>query len=88
MNEVWNLDPIYKGFDDPAFEQDVALAKQTIDAYIAFMGKLSEMDPAQALREGIALEEQISELTHDEIAYCTKVDSVRAIRRLFSVFHR
>ena len=61
MNEVWNLDPIYKGFDDPAYEQDVALAKEKVDAYVAFMGKLSEMDPAQALREGIKLEEQISE---------------------------
>ena len=62
MNEVWNLDPIYKGFDDPAYEQDVALTKAKIDAYAAFMSKLGEMDPAQALREGIALEELISEL--------------------------
>ena len=23
MNEFWNLDPIYKGFDDPAFEADM-----------------------------------------------------------------
>ena len=23
MNEVWNLDPLYKGFDDPAFEADM-----------------------------------------------------------------
>ncbi|MBE6960458.1 MAG: peptidase M3 [Ruminococcaceae bacterium] len=61
MNEVWNLDPIYKGFDDPAYEQDVAAAKAKLDEYAVFMGKLSEMDPAQALREGIALEEQISE---------------------------
>ncbi|MBO5323894.1 MAG: M3 family oligoendopeptidase [Oscillospiraceae bacterium] len=61
MNEVWNLDPIYKGFDDPAYEQDVALAKAKMDEYVAFMGQLSEMDPAQALRDGIKLEEQISE---------------------------
>ena len=61
MNEVWNLDPIYKGFDDPAYEQDVALAKAKVDAYVAFMDKLTEMDPVQALRDGIKLEEQISE---------------------------
>ena len=24
MNDVWNLDPIYKGFDDPAFATDMA----------------------------------------------------------------
>ena len=23
MNEVWNLDPIYKGFADPAFAEDM-----------------------------------------------------------------
>ena len=23
MNEFWNLDPIYKGFDDPAFEAEL-----------------------------------------------------------------
>ena len=23
MNEVWNLDPLYKGFDDPAFTADM-----------------------------------------------------------------
>ena len=62
MNEVWNLDPIYKGFDDPAYEQDVALAKAKIDAYVAFMSKLSEMEPAQALHDGIELEEQINKL--------------------------
>ena len=28
MNEVWNLDPIYKGFDDPAFEQDLNALKK------------------------------------------------------------
>ena len=60
MNEVWNLDPIYKGFDDPAYEQDVAQAKAKIEEYVAFMSKLSEMDSAQALREGVLLEEQIS----------------------------
>ena len=30
MNEVWNLDPIYRGFDDPAFEADLASAKEAI----------------------------------------------------------
>ena len=33
MNEVWNLDPIYKGFDDPAFEADLTAAKEKLAAY-------------------------------------------------------
>ena len=33
MNEVWNLDPIYKGFDDPAFAADLNAAKEKLAAY-------------------------------------------------------
>ena len=29
----------------------------------------------------------LSEMDHDEISVCIRVDSTRAIRRLFSVFH-
>ncbi len=62
MNEVWNLDPIYTGFDDPAFEADLAAAKEKLAAFTAFTGTLSTADPLEALRTGIALEEQLSEL--------------------------
>ena len=46
MNEVWNLDPIYKGFDDPSFEADLAALKQKVEEYAACTAKLSETDPA------------------------------------------
>ena len=61
MNEVWNLDPIYLGFDDPAFEADLATAKEKLAAFTAFTGTLAEADPAEALRTGITMEEQLSE---------------------------
>ena len=38
MNEVWNLDPIYTGFDDPAFEADLNTAKEKLAAFTAFTG--------------------------------------------------
>ena len=28
MNDVWNLTPIYEGFDDPAFEADLKMLKE------------------------------------------------------------
>ena len=58
MNEVWNLDPIYKGFDDPAFEQDIAQLQKLVDDMVAFSGKLETMEPVLGLRTGIALQEQ------------------------------
>ena len=62
MNEVWNLDPIYKGFDDPAFEADLSTAKALLAEFTAFTGTLAQADPAEALHKGIELEEQLSEL--------------------------
>ena len=52
MNEVWNLDPIYKGFEDPAFEADLAELKQKVGAFAAFAQGLAEIDPAEGLRSG------------------------------------
>jgi len=62
MNEVWNLDPIYKGFDDPAFEADLARGQEKMAEFTAFTASLAEADPAQALLRGIELEEEIEEL--------------------------
>ena len=64
MNEVWNLDPIYKGFDDPAFEADLACGKEKMAEFAAFTASLAEADPAQALLKGIELEEEIEELVN------------------------
>ena len=62
MNEVWNLDPIYKGFDDPAFEADLAAGKEKLQEFADFAAGLADMEPAAALRKGIALQEQIEAL--------------------------
>ena len=63
MNERWNLDPIYKGFDDPAFEQDLTALKEKAAEFTVFASGLSQAKPLEGLRQGIALEEQLTELT-------------------------
>ena len=62
MNEVWNLDPLYKGFDDPQFEADLAQGKELMEAFASFAANLNAADPAQALHQGIAMQEAISAL--------------------------
>ena len=64
MNEVWNLDPIYKGFDDPAFAADFAALKEQIVAFETFTEKLASCEPLNGLREGIHLQEEISKLAN------------------------
>ncbi len=60
MNERWNLDVIYSGFTDPAFEQDLATLKEKIAAFQALIKTLPEADPLKSLRSGMELQEQIS----------------------------
>ena len=64
MNEVWNLDPIYKGFEDPTFEADLTALKENVAAFTAFTAALAETDPAEGLSKGIALEETIQSLAN------------------------
>ena len=51
MNEFWNLDPIYKGFDDPAFAADQAAMKTKVEEITAFAAELvlSEVAPVAVL---------------------------------------
>ena len=63
MNERWNLDPIYKGFDDPAFEQDLTALKEKAAEFTAFAAALAQTEPLEGLRAGIRFQEQLTELT-------------------------
>ena len=69
MNAVWDLDPIYKGFDDPSFASDIEHLKSTIDALVSFTGKLSEAAPAEGLKTGISLLEQVNAFAGKLINY-------------------
>ena len=62
MNDVWNLCPIYGGFDDPQFEADLAAGKENIAAFSALTQTLGDVAPLDALKAGIALQEDISRL--------------------------
>ena len=59
MNEVWNLDPIYRGFDDPAFEADFSALKEKIGEFDAFTRSLEEQDALTGLRTGIELQDAL-----------------------------
>ena len=62
MKGTWNLDPIYLGFDDPAYAADMEAMKGAVERIVAFSQTLEGADPIQGLRTGIALEEEISAL--------------------------
>ena len=62
MKDVWNLDVIYRGFEDPAFAADMEALQETVKGFQAFAGRLETKEPLEGLREGIAWEEKLVEL--------------------------
>ena len=63
MNEVWNLDRIYKGFDDPAYAADFAAMGQLVKDFEALAAELPGLEPVEGLRRGIALKEKLADLS-------------------------
>ena len=62
MNERWNLDVIYKGFDDPEFASDLQELKNAIAAFAELTKNLEEKAPLDGLKEGTIFQEKISDL--------------------------
>ena len=61
MNEFWNLDPIYKGFDDPAFDADMNTLRGYVEQYNAFAANLENLSALEGLKAGIDMEEKITD---------------------------
>ena len=61
MNERWNLDPLYHGFDDPNFQNGLQALKAVRDKLDTLTMNLNDMEPRQALRGCVdALEELVN----------------------------
>lgn len=69
MNDVWNLDKIYHGFDDPVFDADLSALKDTISKFEMLSRALPDMQPDLALPQGIAMLERITELANKLAEY-------------------
>ena len=62
MKDVWNLDKIYQGFEDPAFAADMEALGDVVKEFNAFAAALEGMDTLEGLQGGIAWEEKLMQL--------------------------
>lgn len=62
MNEVWNLEKIYHGFEDPAFLKDFEAMQEKISGLDALVGQLPDMEPLEGLHKGVHLLEDLTKL--------------------------
>ena len=59
MNEVWNLDPIYRGFDDPAFDRDLTELKDAVAEFASWTRSMDADGALEGLKAGIAHQEKL-----------------------------
>ena len=70
MNEVWNLDPIYPGFDSPAFRQDLAGLKDTVAEFASWVKTLESAEPLAGLKTGTDYLERLFTYGNKLVEYC------------------
>ena len=71
MNDIWNLNTVYNGFDDPRFEEDLATVQQKLVAFAALAEDLPQRTAIDALKESILLQEDISLLAQKLAMYAS-----------------
>ena len=59
MNEVWNLERMYSGFDDPKYLADFEAFEKKVAEFIDFTKTLTDTNPLEGLRAGIRLQEEL-----------------------------
>ncbi len=59
MNDVWNLDRMYSGFDDPKYSADFEVFENKVAEFIGFTKTLTDAAPLEGLRTGIRLKEEL-----------------------------
>ena len=69
MNQVWNLERIYTGFDDPAFAADMDSLRAMVQQYNAFAATLADLDTLEGLKLGIDWEEKLTVLVMKLFGY-------------------
>ena len=94
MNEVWNLDRMYTGFDDPKYLADFDSFCKKVEEFIGFTQLLEGMEPLAGLRKGIALKEELDVVSDTLGAYprlraatnAKDVDAISQSGQLMSVY--
>ena len=68
MNEVWDLSPIYPGFDSPEYQGDLKKLEDVVSRLDAF-AKSDKAPTAAFLREALTLEEEFTLLVNKLVEY-------------------
>ena len=69
MNGTWDLEKIYTGFDSEAYISDFARLEKLLGEFAAFAENLEKTQPAEGLKTGISMQEELAALVMKLISY-------------------
>ncbi len=69
INKEWDLTPLYKGFDDPAYSTDLEALRNAVAEFSLIPGLQATMDPKDYLVKALTIEEQVTALGGRLAAY-------------------
>ncbi len=71
MNGQWNLEVLYKGFDDPQYLADFEKMEAQLKDFVAFADGIEGLEPAEALHDSIAKQEAMEETIMKLVSYAS-----------------
>lgn len=76
MNTEWSLDVLYKGLDDPAYEEDIKIASKKIESLKNLVKKASDMSEKEMTEQILSEMEQFMEVMRRLMDYVMLSQSV------------
>ena len=71
MNGQWNLEVLYKGFDDPQYISDFEKMEEQLKDFAAFAQQIDTLEPAEALHMSIEKQEKLEEIIMKLVSYAS-----------------
>ena len=71
MNGQWNLEVLYKGFDDPQYIADFEKMEAQLNDFASFADSIESLEPAEALHLSIAKQEDLEETIMKLVSYAS-----------------
>ena len=69
MNLTWDLEILYKGYDDPKYVSDVEKVKEIINKFHELANSLESLSQIEAIEKELRLEEELSALISELYSY-------------------
>lgn len=76
MNTEWNLDGIYRGIDDPAYEADIRMLEQKVEEFSEYLKTVEEKDWKEKTEGLLSFMEEIELLFYKLVLYLELRQSV------------